>query len=176
MAASALAEVLSVCGGIDNAKRKVGEEKLKQISRSPEYLQNLLNCAQACSDLQARTDDSPPAGSQAHFEGVSILFKSCLKILFLASSCKRRDIWKCHHQRNPLHFMCTLLFPSQESRLMLNKLLHPDICLQVRQLALTQLRKHIFAHPTTLDKQVCKLGPSRLRLMQHLLSTPCDIQ
>ena len=54
MAASALAEVLSVCGGIDNAKRKAGEERLKQISKSPEYLHTLLECAQACSDLQAR--------------------------------------------------------------------------------------------------------------------------
>lgn len=54
MAASALAEVLSVCGGIDNLKRKAGEERLKQISKTPEYLHNLLECAQACSDLQAR--------------------------------------------------------------------------------------------------------------------------
>ena len=52
MAVPALAEVLSVCTSIDNARRKAGEEQLKQISRSTDYLHQLLHCAQTCADLQ----------------------------------------------------------------------------------------------------------------------------
>lgn len=52
--ASALAEVLSTCSSVDNARRKSGEEKLKQLSKSADYLPQLLQCAQSCSELQVR--------------------------------------------------------------------------------------------------------------------------
>lgn len=52
MSARELAEVFFACTSADNAKRKAGEEALRQLSRTPIYLSDLLQCAQASTELQ----------------------------------------------------------------------------------------------------------------------------